>query len=275
MTAPPPDVAGLDLGGTLVGRVLRTTGKSWLAEGRHRGRPVVVKVLTSTEPSWAARFAHEIGVYRVLAESPAPVPTPTLVHTDGARVLVVDRLPGRTLAADRYPDHAASRADVDAIVRALDGFSTWTPAAGLEPVFDYAERVDRYQRHGIVDDRSRTALHRLLARLGPPDRTAHGDPVPSNLLIHGSRCALVDFEFTGLFLPGFDLAVLHTLLARTPGVQDSIRRLVADAGIEDAFLVNRAIVVTRELRIHTGPDDGRRTRQWRSVVRELHTRAQA
>ncbi len=50
VTAPPPDLDALDLGGTVVGPVLHTTDKSWLAEGSHGGRPVVVKILTSTVP---------------------------------------------------------------------------------------------------------------------------------------------------------------------------------------------------------------------------------
>ena len=29
-------------------------------------------------------------------------------------------------------------------------------------------------------------------------------------------CVLIDGEFTGLFLPGFDLAMLHTLVGRVP-----------------------------------------------------------
>jgi hypothetical protein len=270
VTGTPPDLRGVDLGGVEVGRVLRTTGKSWLAEGRLRGRPVVIKVLTSAEPPWPARFAHEIGVYRALAQRPAPVRTPAVVHTDGARVLVVDRLPGRPLSVDRYPAVALPDADVDAVVRALDRFSRWD--VGLTPVFDYRERVDRYHRHGIVDDRSRAVLHDLLTDIGPPDRPAHGDPVPSNLMIDGGVCGLLDFEFTGLFLPGFDLAVLHTALIATPSALQRVRALVADAGIEDAFLVNRAIVLSRE--VHNGPDDGRRAR-WHAVVRELHARGQA
>ena len=273
MTSPPPAFDGLDLDGTAVEQVLRTSDKSVVAEGSHRGRPVVVKVLTSSDPSWRVRFAREIDVYRALAVSPSPVQTPGLVHTDGARVLVLDRLPGRPLAADRYPDAGLPDADVDTALQALDAFAGWAPTPGLPPVVDYTERVDRYHRHGVVDDRSRARLHRLLARLGPPARLAHGDPVPSNLLIDDAgRCALVDFEFTGLALPGFDLAVLHALLVRTPRAQDRIRALVADAGIADAFLVNRAVVLARELRMHAGRRPERLaliTPQWADVVREL------
>lgn len=275
VTAPPPDLDALDLGGTVVGPVLHTTDKSWLAEGSHGGRPVVVKILTSTDPAWRARFAHEIGVYRALADRPAPARTPGLVHTDGTRLLVVERLPGRPLGADRYP---AAAADLEPVLQALDAFAGWAPPArALGPSFDHAGRIDRYHRLGIVDDDSRAALHHLLTGLPEPGTPAHGDPLPSNLIVDDApRCGLVDFEFTGRFLPGFDLALLHTLLVRVPGAQARIRSHVTDA---DAFLAARAVVLARELRMHRALDDGARRRdrlrliepQWRDVVRELRS----
>lgn len=53
---------------------------------------------------------------------------------------------------------------------------------------------------------------------------AHGDPLPANLLLseHG-ECVLLDFEFTGLFAAGFDLAMLHTLLVGDPGAGVRVR----------------------------------------------------
>ncbi|MFC7344494.1 hypothetical protein ACFQRI_24070, partial [Saccharopolyspora griseoalba] len=68
--------------------------------------------------------------------------------------------------------------------------------------------------------------------------------------------ALLDFEFTGLFLPGFDLAMLHTLLAATPGAQQRIEELVTEQGIQAAFAVNQAVVLSRELRLHNELPDG-------------------
>jgi hypothetical protein len=62
--------------------------------------------------------------------------------------------------------------------------------------------------------------------------------------------ALLDWEFTGLFLPGFDLAMLSVLLAGTPGAADFVNDVVSQTGHEDAYLVNLAIVLSRERRIH-------------------------
>ena len=274
-----------DLGGTVVERVLRVGDKSLLALGHRDGRPVVVKALTTTDPFWRERFAHEIAVYRALAETPSPAPTPALIHTDGERLLVLDRLPGRPLDADRYPARHLIDVEVTAAIEVVRSFATWHPPPGvLAPVFGYRDRIERYRGGGrYLGDDAAVVLHRLLDQLGNPSVPAHGDPLPANLLVTDTgsgdvRCGLVDFEFTGLFLPGLDLAMLHTLLTGTPGAQDRIRAVVADERIERAFLVNQAMVLTRELRIHRELDDGplRRNRltliepQIHDLIHELH-----
>lgn len=247
--------------GTVLERVLRAGDKSLVIAGRHAGRPVVVKVLMTIERFWRDRFVHEIAIYRALAAAPAPLPAPGLVHTDGERVLVLDRLPGRLLHTDRHPARALAGPEVTAAIDAVRGFGAWMPPAGTPaPVFDYAERVERYRDARCFDEDSCAVLHLLIDELGAPDRLGHGDPLPANLLVDAgsgtARCALLDFEFTGVFLPGFDLAVLHTVLAATPGAQERIRAIVATERIEHAFLLNRAIVLARELRIHRELDAG-------------------
>jgi len=42
--------------------------------------------------------------------------------------------------------------------------------------------------------------------------------------LRSGEWALLDWEFTGLFLPGFDLAMLSVLLAGTPGAADEAHR---------------------------------------------------
>jgi hypothetical protein len=50
--------------------------------------------------------------------------------------------------------------------------------------------------------------------------------------------------------------MLHTLLADTPGAQAGIEAVVSEAGIERSFLLNQALVLSRELRLHTELPDG-------------------
>jgi hypothetical protein len=50
--------------------------------------------------------------------------------------------------------------------------------------------------------------------------------------------------------------MLHTLLAHTPGAQDAVDAVVGEAGIEVPFLINQAMVLSRELRLHTELPEG-------------------
>src|SRR5262249_15745028 len=161
------------------------------------------------------------------------------------RLLILERLPGQPVDADRYPTHAINDAAIRTVLDAVRALAAWHPPAGVfTPTFDYPDRIRRYHAHGLLDDADRTALTALLGRCAERWQVNQGDPLPSNLLLHGDTCALLDWEFTGMFLPGFDLAMLHTLLAQTPAARTRIEAAVADDGIAVPFAVNLAMVLT-------------------------------
>lgn len=85
---------------------------------------------------------------------------------------------------------------------------------------------------------------------------------------------LVDYEFTGLFLPSFDLAMLHTLLARTPSAQYYIEGIVSGEGLDAQFTVSQAMVLSRELRIHAELPAGVEREQCLELLREQWARFQ-
>lgn len=281
-TSRDPALATGDLGAAVVEQVLRASDKSLLALGHRHGQPVVIKALRTDDEFWQAKFDHEIRLYQAFTNSPPPVRVPRLVHTDGHRVLVIEHVAGHPVDAERYPAQPLPTATLDAVLDTVTAFTQWAPPPGvLAPIWAYADRVERYLRAGFFDERDGAALHALLAEAGPAGQAGHGDPLPANLLLaEWGGCVLLDFEFTGLFLPGFDLAMLHTLLAETPGTQDLIDALVAEAGIETPFLINQAMVLSRELRLHTELPEGEfRTRrlallepEWDRFQARLHTR---
>lgn len=287
MTGAPPDLDAAtariteELGEQVtVDRVLRATDKALLVVGTYQRRAAVIKARLTDKPFWRNTFEHEVDIYRAFAACPPPVRVPELIHAARGRVIVIEHIPGRVVDAERYPSGLIAPAVHDTILNTLLGFGAWNPPAGtLPPAFDYPARVERYHRIGIFDDDDRTALHRLIAVAGPIAAVAHGDPLPPNLLIsEDGDCVPIDFEFTGLFAAGFDLAMLHTLLAGTPGAQSSIEAIVAETGSESPFLLNQAMVLSRELRLHTELEDGRlRTArlaliepQWDAVRSRLH-----
>ncbi|APU21295.1 hypothetical protein UA75_16435 [Actinoalloteichus sp. GBA129-24] len=282
MTGMPRDLRTIDLGGVVLGEVLRVSDKSVLALGERDGLPVVIKVLLTDEEFWQAKFHHETRIYQAFARNPPPVRVPGLLHTNGHSVLVVEHIPGQPVDTERYPAQPLSTAALATVLDTVTAFAGWTPPPGvLAPVFDYPDRVERYYHSGFFDADDRAALHALLALTLPPWKANHGDPLPANLLLtEPSGCVLLDFEFTGLFLPGFDLALLRTLLVDTPGAHDAVDALVGEAEIEMPFLINQAIVLSRELRLHTElPDDEFRARrlaqlypQWDAFRARLHRR---
>jgi hypothetical protein len=230
---------------------LRRTDKTLLVSGRLGRQPVVVKLLLDPDPFWAAKWRHEISMYRTFTRHHPPVRVPALLHTDGTRVLILERLPGRPLDSDRYPTRSIDDRAVLSALDALRALAAWhPPGGGFTPSFDYPDRIRRYQAHGLLDNADRSALTTLLDVCSGRWQVNHGDPLPSNLLIDGDTCALLDWEYTGLFLPGYDLAMLHTLLARTPKAQARIEAAVTEDDIAAPFAVNLAIVLTRELRLH-------------------------
>lgn len=246
--------------GLVVGDLLRRTGKSAVVAGAIGDTPVVVKLLLGDDPFWRAKLGREIDAYRIFAEHRPPVRVPRMIHTDGARLLVLERLEGQPLHAERHPDRSLPEADVNATLDALAAFHAWRPPRGVfAPMFDYARRIRRYRDDGPLTGADAEALRGLLARWTGDWEMNHGDPVPSNLFIAaGGVVALLDWEFAGWCRPGFDLALLHVLLAGTPHARARIERTVMARQIEVPFAINLAIALARELRIHRELDDGDR-----------------
>lgn len=233
--------------------VRRRTDKTLLAVGELSGEPVAAKYLLDPDPFWASKWQHELGVYQVFMTTPPPLDVPKLLYTDDARLLVLQWLDGKNLDDDRYPQRTLTSAEADAVLCCVETLNQWQPPTGTFAVaYDYEDRFRRYHALGWLTDADLAALQHLLRVAGNLDQVNHGDPIASNILLRGHHGAtLLDWEFAGTFLPGFDLAMLHTQLgARTPRLKDAIDAKVAAAGQTAPFLVNLAAVLTRELRIH-------------------------
>jgi hypothetical protein len=237
--------------GLIVGEVLRQTDKSVLVAGTVAARPVVVKVLIDDDPFWTGKLGHEIGIYRILAHHPPPVRVPHFLYAD-ARVLILERLDGHPLDTDRYPNRVLPDLAVDATLDAIAALNEWqVPPGALTVIFDYTQRIERYRGHGILTDADAVALHHLYGAWSDIWEVNHGDVLPSNVLLTSdNEAALLDWEFTGLFLPGFDLALVHTLLAETPHARSRVEHVVNSRDIAVPFTINLAMILTREIRIH-------------------------
>ncbi|WP_222595267.1 phosphotransferase [Nocardia ninae] len=261
--------------------MLQQTDKTVLARGTRAGRPVAIKFLLDSDPFWMAKWRHELSVYQVFARTPPPVRVPRLLDTDDTRLMVLEWVEGTQLDTDRYPQRPITDHQAEVMLSCVAAFNRWQPPAEpFEVIFDYSDRFRRYHGLGYLSDADHDALQQLLTITGLPDQPNHGDPLASNILLDDrDQVTLLDWEFTGLFLPGFDLAMLHTQLgAHTPQIKSRIDTSVSEAGIETPFVLNLAAVLTRELRIHQELPDNpiRRTRlplietAWGQARQRLH-----
>ncbi len=239
-------------------QVLRRSSRSVLLIGSAGRSPAVAKCLLDHSPVWRESFRHEIAAYRAFVRHRPPARVPRLVAADpDSCTLVVERLPGRVAALVRHPLQAPPRADFRAALAAFCRINQWQPPADVfgQPL-RYGERISHFHRLGLLTDRDRDDLEKLLrGAAGEIGGTVqwqfcHGDALLSNVLLSPAGPVLVDWENAGWYLPGYDLAVLWSVLGKDPLARRQISQLAQAPGpaSRDAFLVNLMLVLTREIR---------------------------
>ena len=133
--------------------------------------------------------------------------------------------------------------------------NAWRPPAGaFDAPIDYPARISRYHELGLLTDRDLGDLQKLLRGLAHAQgQFCHGDALLSNLLLSPAGPSLVDWEHAGWYLPGYDLAVLWSVLGDDPAARRQISQQ-AQAGRPGRrgtrFLVNLMLVLTREIRTY-------------------------
>lgn len=236
-------------------QLLRRGGRTALLIGTSGRSPAVAKCLLDHSPAWADRFRHEIAAYRTFVRHRPPVRVPRLIAADPEScVLVMERMPGRVVSPQRHPSHPPARGDVRAALAAYSRINMWRPPAGVfDAPIDYPARLGRYHELGLLTDRDMGDLHKLLHGLAHAQgQFCHGDALLSNVLLSPAGPSLVDWEHAGWYLPGYDLAVLWSVLADDPAARRQISQQAQAAGpaARDAFLVNLMLVLTREIRTY-------------------------
>ncbi len=84
----------------------------------------------------------------------------------------------------------------------------------------------------------------------------HGDMLLKNIIkMPNEKLAFIDWEFAGLYIKGYDLALLHTIMTIDNTSQKIIEDRIKSISIEREFWLNKAIIIARELKIHAELDD--------------------
>ncbi|OKJ05332.1 phosphotransferase [Kitasatospora sp. CB01950] len=259
-------------------QVLREGARHILVAGTIGRAPVVAKCLNPAAlrgPQAAKlidRFHHEVAVYRAFVRHRPPVRLPRLVAADHDRcVLVLERVPGRPAARERHPANAPTPGEVRAVLGAVRTLNLWRPPTDVfDQPLDYQQEIGRFHSLGLLTDRDAGDLRALLHGLSSvPRQLCHGDALLGNVLLAPTGPVLLDWEQAGWYLPGYDLAVLWSVLSGDTAARRQISQLAQSGGTlaRDAFLVNLTLVLMRELRIHDLPGAGE---EQRIMIRRLY-----
>ncbi|KRV48702.1 phosphotransferase [Wenjunlia vitaminophila] len=235
--------------------LVRRNSHTVLLAGTVGRLPVVAKCLLDHSPAWTERFRREIVAYRGFVRHRPPARLPRLVAADPQScALVLERVPGRPAAALRHPASPPPRADIRAAIGAFCRLNLWRPPTGVfDSPLDYVGEITRFHDLGLFTDRDVSDLKQLLRGLThAPGQFCHGNASLSHVLLSPSGPTLLDWQRAGWYLPGYDLAVLWSVLGDEPLARRQLSQLAQSQGTtwRDAFLVNLMLVLTREIRTH-------------------------
>jgi len=234
-----------------------STETSIIVPGRVAGAGVVAKHPTDTRPFWQARARHEITAYTVIAGAgEPPVPLPRMLLADPALPLIVlTMLPGSPLGPDRYPVSPLPPVHLDWLLDATAAVHDWHhPALRAIPAdTDYPAQFQGLP-HDLFSPGELSALAaeaaRLTTRIGP--QLEHGDAHPGNAMVQpGTPLALIDLGLLAHRMPGYDLAVLHTITGPSPELRAKVTdRTGPGHQHQAAFWLNVILVAGREVLSH-------------------------
>jgi len=235
-------------------RVLQRTGKSLLIAGTFRGEPAVAKLLTDRGAFWQTRFLHEIEFYRAIQEGDPPIRIPQLLHADNPNLMMIQELlPGEPMADARHPSKPVDLQGFRALLNTLPALHAWMPWPTPDPetiVLDYENRLAKHLQRGFLSPEDVDRGIRLLHSISWTPEFNHGDLLLTNCLFDTvqQRIALIDWEYAGYLVPGYDLALLYTLSLHDENQHAMITRVVQESGEKGSalFLVNLLILLARE-----------------------------
>ena len=198
--------------------------------------------LTKTRPAGdypKRRFRNELRVSRLLTACPPPVPTPALLGFESrTRSLTFEAVPGVQIN-EKYPS-ALAAADIDAILELGRALSSYTPRRRWLRRLNTERRLALARNRGLLDPRSASALVDVARRYHRTRHFAHGDLTARNVLRCDDGLVLIDWEWAGLYPPGYDDAFLWLSLQDVEGGRACIEPSVRVD--EKAFLLSALLV---------------------------------
>lgn len=246
----PPVLAGLVLDELIV-----ATSKSAIWKASFEDKPAIVKQLRSEEGFWIEKFHNEVAVYSYFRDQNSINFAPRMywpsLSNAPANFFIIDLIDAEPLARERYPLIVDENGLLEAINTAFVIETLSMP--GAKVAMNYEERILRYQKTGFMDYESAEMLTKLFVSCSNVEwRFQHGDLLPANILRSFSRVVFLDWEFAGMYLPGYDLALMTVVCSRCKRSKEIISScLQQNPSLNAPYFLNLAMVLTREMRILT------------------------
>lgn len=240
-----------------VKHVLGTSGKCFVALGTRGSDTVFIKSLLPDAIEWKEKFLHEISLYRIFKQDSPNFKLPQLIYADDD-ILITSYIDGDILESDRYLTSPLPTEAITGVLEITRGIASWKPKdLSLLKQWDYRERLKKYRKRELFSDKEVKALDTLINSYKEPFEIAHGDLLLKNIIkTPEGEYVPIDWEFAGLFMPGFDMALLHTTMYKDTFARKEIETEVTLNNIELPFLINKAMIVAREIHIHRDlPDE--------------------
>lgn len=230
---------------------LNSSDKSFVAIGTRNDIKVIVKVLISQENTWKAKFAHEILIHDLFNKEIIPFKFAKSLFS-GDNWLIIEYIQGKEILADRYPDNILSQELVRNILNLSALISSWDcKNKKILKIWGYEKKLEKYYERGFISSEEKNILNDLLPAYIKELEFNHGDLLLSNIMINSSNEYIpIDWEFAGLFIPGFDLALLHTILIKNDYARKSIEKIIYSKNMNIPFLINKVFIMIREIKIH-------------------------
>jgi Ser/Thr protein kinase RdoA (MazF antagonist) len=154
------------------------------------------------------------------------------------RALTFTALPGEPLGS-KYPADLAP-ADIDTILGLGRALVPYDPRRRWFRRLRTARRLAVAVRSGLLEPAAAAALATIAESHHRRLRFAHGDLTARNVLRAGDDIALIDWEWAGLYPPGYDEAFLWFSLHDVEGGRAHVERNVTTS--EPSFLLSALLI---------------------------------
>jgi len=212
----------------------------------------LIKTLISDNSVWVEKFNTEKKCYIEFKEKPIDVKTPNLIDFN-EKSITLTFIEGIAICEERYSEENIDASIIKNITNDIAKINLYKSSTANK--IDYKEKINKYASKGLIQSDIATKLIKAINIISFREFN-HGDMLLKNIILTPKNdIAFIDWEFAGLYIKGYDFALLHTTLALNKQAQTIIEEKVKELSIETEFLINKALVIARELKIHLELDD--------------------